>query len=242
MEKLKFELIIFYYKRPLIVLNALESILKSDYDNWHLTLIDDSGNNEFEDSFLKFGFDPKKITYLPILMSDDEKIKKGGSIFGKYTNDVISKTDADVIIPICDDDAIFPNYMTNLNKFYQDNPNKNWAYCHLEYFDPNTQKYSESTENFQSPFGRPNLNSHTLPINPSMRVDSSQVTFRKRAFTEGNVWYPYPYTADLDAYLFRNMFLKWGSCPYAGFKGQYKGWFADQLGKRMRLINKTYIS
>ncbi len=41
MSNLKFELIIAYYKRPKIVLNALESIIKSTYDNWHLTFIDD---------------------------------------------------------------------------------------------------------------------------------------------------------------------------------------------------------
>lgn len=242
MENLKFELIIFYYKRPSIVLNALESIIKSDYDDWHLTLIDDSGDEDFKDIFLNYGFPLEKITYTPILMSDEEKKINKGSVFGKYTNETILNTDADIIVPICDDDAILPNYMTNLNRFYQENPNKNWGYCHLEYFDPDTQHYSESVEDFKSPFGNPNLNRFTEPINPRLRLDSSQVTFRKIAFTDGNVWYPYPHTANLDSHLFRNMYFKWGPCHFTGFKGQYKGWFANQLGKRMKLVDQTYIN
>ena len=61
MNNLKFELIIAYYKRPKIVLNALESIIKSTYDNWHLTFVDDSGDDSFKETFLNFGFDKSKI-------------------------------------------------------------------------------------------------------------------------------------------------------------------------------------
>jgi glycosyltransferase involved in cell wall biosynthesis len=144
MGNLKFELIIFYYKRPEIVLNALESIKKSYYKNWHLTLIDDSGNDDFKTTFLKYGFDNKKISYVPIMMSDEEKIKLGGSIFGKYANDVIENSDADIIIPICDDDALLPDYMGKLNDFYSKNPDKVWAYCHNKYFNPKYESYKDA--------------------------------------------------------------------------------------------------
>jgi glycosyltransferase involved in cell wall biosynthesis len=224
-----------------MVLNALESIMKSDYQNWHLTLIDDSGNEDFKENFLNYGFDKNKISYIPILIDDKDKVKMGGSIFGKFTNEVIKNTDADVIIPICDDDALFPDYMTNLNKFYLENPDRVWGYCHLHYYDPETQHYSESQEIFSSPYGQPQLNLYKIPINPSQRVDSSQVTFRKRAFVEGNVWYPHPHTADLDLHLFRNMFSKWGSCHFTNCTGQYKGWFINQLGKRMRIKREVFV-
>ena len=241
MTQLKFELVIAYYKRPTIVLNALESIKNLDYDNWHLTFIDDSGDTSFKNTLFEFGLDNNKVTYEPILMSDNDKVKIGGSIFGKYVNDAIKKNECDVVLLICDDDALLPDYLTNLNKFYNENPDKMWGYCHLKYFDPDTQHYSESSENFNSPLGIPNLNRYTHPIKPSCVVDSSQVSFRKQAFVDSDVWYPYPHTADLDAHLFHNMSVFWGVCHFTNCIGQYKGWFADQLGKRMRKDSKMYI-
>jgi glycosyltransferase involved in cell wall biosynthesis len=243
MGKLKFELIIAYYKRPKIVLNALESILKSTYDNWHLTFVDDSGDDSFKESFLNYGFDSSKITYSPILMSDDEKNNIGGSIFGKYVNDAIQNTDADIIILICDDDAIFPDYMENLNKFYTENPDKMWGYCHVEFYNPEIEHYTQSTKtNGDSSLGFSDLNALTIPIIPANKVDSSQVSFRKKAFTEGNVWYPHPYTANLDAHVFHKMVNFWGLCDFTNCYGQYKGWFANQLGARIRKKTGIFIN
>ena len=243
MNNLKFELIIAYYKRPKIVLNALESILKSTYDNWHLTFVDDSGDDSFKETFLNYGFDSSKITYSPILMSDDEKNNIGGSIFGKYVNDAIQNTDADIIILICDDDAIFPDYMENLNKFYTKNPDKMWGYSHVKFFNPEKQHYSESTDvPSDRTFNTSNLNDYTLPIQPSCRVDSSQVSFRKNAFTQTNLWYPYPYTKDLDRNVFEKLYEKIGLCHFTNCYGQYKGWFANQLGVRARRGKGDFIN
>lgn len=236
MTNLKFELIITYYKRPKLVLNTLESIIKTSYDNWHLTFIDDSGDDSFKETFLNYGFDISKITYKPILMSDSEKNEIGGSIFGKYVNDTILETDAEIIILICDDDAIFPDYMENLNVFYNENPNKMWGYCHLKFYNPEVEHYTNSRHVIPEntiPDG-PDLNSNTTPISPENVIDFSQVTFRKRAFTESNVWYPHPYTVSLDAHVFHNMTQFWGLCDFTNCYGQYKAWFDNQLGTRIR--------
>lgn len=243
MKNLKFELIVAYYKRPKIVLNALESIAKLSYDNWHLTFIDDSGDNSFEESFLKFGFDNKKINYVSIMMGDDEKVKIGGSIFGKYVNNSIKDSDADIIILICDDDALFSDYLENLNKFYNENPNVMWGYSHVKFFNPEIQHYSEATETPNDyTFNTSSLNAHTQPIHPSCRVDSSQVSFRRSAFVDNNVWYPYPHTKDLDRNVFEKMFVKIGWCPFTNCYGQYKGWFENQLGVRARRGKGDFIS
>jgi glycosyltransferase involved in cell wall biosynthesis len=243
MNNLKFELIIAYYKRPKIVLNALESIIKSTYDNWHLTFVDDSGDDSFKETFLNFGFDKSKINYTPILMSDDEKINIGGSIFGKYVNEAIQNTDADIIILICDDDALFPNYMENLNKFYTENPDKMWGYSHVKFFNPETQHYLESTEKpSNKTFNTSNLNDYTSPIHPSCKVDSSQVSFRKNAFTQTNLWYPYPHTKDLDRNVFEKLYTQIGQCHFTNCYGQYKGWFANQLGVRARQGKGDFIN
>ena len=235
MTNLKFELIITYYKRPILVLNTLESIMKSTYNNWHLTLIDDSGDDSFKETFLNYGFESSKITYKSILMSDTEKNQTGGSIFGKYVNETILETDADIVILICDDDAIFPDYMENLNVFYNENPDKVWGYSHVQFFNPEIEHYTNSRKTIpeNTPHGGEDLNSWTTPIYPAYNIDFSQVTFRKRAFTESNVWYPYPHTVSLDAHVFENMSKVWGTCDFTNCYGQYKAWFWNQLGFRV---------
>lgn len=235
MENLKFELIIAYYKRPDIVKNALNSILKLNNNNWHLTFIDDSGNDEFRETFFNFGLPEEKITYVPIMMDDSVKINTGGSIFGKYINDAIIENDCDIVILICDDDALFPDYLDNLNTYYNENPNEVWSYSHVKYFNPEIESYEMGTiDSVDITLNGSNLNEFTIPINPYCKVDSSQVTFRKSSLINGNVWYVHPRTLNLDADIFTKMFNKYGYCKFNGYYGQYKGWFKNQLGLRHR--------
>jgi hypothetical protein len=242
MKKLKFELVISYYKRPTIVLNALDSIKKSSYDNWRLTFLDDSGDDSFKDVFMNYGLDKTKINYVPIMMSENEKHSLGGTIFGKYVNDIILNSDADIFMLICDDDALTQNYLENLNEFYTSNPNEVWSYSHLVYFDPNEETYLNASPSPKNPNLNPvDLNSHNYPIPPSCRVDSSQVTFRISAMKEKKVFYPYPQTHNHDLTVFEDFFAKWGLCPFNGFVGQVKGWFGDQLGVRIRNGGQIYL-
>jgi len=244
MKDLKFEILLFYYKRPEIVKNALESIRKVSemYDNWHLSFIDDSGDEEFRNSLESFELDQSKVSYIPINMSDDEKNRLGGSMMGAFANEIIERTDADVIIPLCDDDALMADYLNNLNTFYLNNPQEVWSYCHVIFYDPNSEHYLEAT--FDPKYKRstePNLNAHTEPIHPSCKVDSSQVTFRKTPATSQSIRYPSPQTIDLDRSLFESFVVRHGLCPFNSALGQYKGWFPDQLGARVRSTGKEYI-
>lgn len=242
MKNLKFEIILLYYKRPVMVLNALKSVKDLDYGNWHLTLIDDSGDDSFKDVFETYGFEQEKISYVPIMMDDEAKLSLGGSIFGKYVNQTIEQTDSDIIILLCDDDALCKDYLTNLNKFYNENEKEVWAYCHVKFFNPEVEGYEKATEiPWSTKFGFPALNYPTTRIYPACRVDSSQVSFRKSAFTLSNTWFPFPQTRDLDRSIFEKFTPIWGSCPFAGCFGQYKGWFENQLGYRHKVNNTDYI-
>jgi glycosyltransferase involved in cell wall biosynthesis len=231
---MNFELVIPYYKRPKIVLNALDSIKNSNNKNYKLTLIDDSGTDEFGWFFLNYGFDSSKIQYVPILMSDEEKIKIGGSLFGKYVNDVIKTSDADVLILICDDDAILPTYLDDLTTFFMNNPSEVWGYSHVKFYNPNHESYLCARESLPEELliGHTNLNLHTDRINPHWTVDSSQVVFKIEALREKNVLYPYPKTIALDADIFMSTYNVYGSCSFTGVFGQCKGWFDEQLGRR----------
>lgn len=242
MKKLKFELVIAYYKRPLIVLNALDSIKKSSYRNWRLTFLDDSGDDSFKDVFINYGLDKTKINYVPIMMSESEKHLLGGTLFGKYVNDIILNSDADIFMLICDDDALNHDYLKKLNDYYLSNPNEVWSYCHLNFFDPNLESYLSSQPSPRLPHLNPvDLNHYNYPIPPSCRVDSSQVTFRINAMKEKKVFYPYPQTHDHDRTVFEDFYNKWGPCPFNGIIGQCKGWFGDQLGVRIRNRGQIYL-
>lgn len=244
MNKLKFELIIAYYKRPLIVKNALDSILNLKYDNWHLTFIDDSGNTDFKETFLNYGFEENKIKYIPILMSDSDKITQGGSIFGKFINEAIKTSDSDVIILICDDDALNSNYLNVLNEYYQKNDEINWCYSHVKLYNPEVENYLEADKkptDYDWSLNFSNLNAHTEPIFPFCNLDSSQVTFKRTALVENNIWYAYPLTKNLDADIFNKMSIKFGKCSFCGCYGQYKGWFNNQLGVRFRSGKGDFI-
>jgi len=231
-KNLKFELIIPYYRRPQLVLNALESIQKSNYTNWHLTFIDDSGDANFKDALFNYGLDNSKVTYLPIMMSEDDKAAATASVFGSYINSCIYTTDADIIVTVCDDDAILPDYLENLNTFYTNNPNEMWCYSHNMFYNPEIEHYTKATITPADPtLSDINLNAHTEPIIPSCLVDSSQVSFRTIAFTRKDIKFPSPCTKDLDRNVFEQMYPVWGLCPFAGCIGQYKGWFENQLGQ-----------
>lgn len=238
---MKFELVIAYYKRPKIVQHALNSILESNNQNYHLTLIDDSGNDDFKEPFLNFGFNKDKITYTPIMMPDEEKVKLGGSIFGKYINEVIMNSKADVFILICDDDAILPTYLDDLEAFFSENPNENWCYSHVKFFNPENQHYNDAVEKLDSyALNITNINAKTHRINPAYNVDSSQVAFKIKAMQEHEILYKHPLTMNLDAAIFGKGFSKLGACPFMGGFGQYKGWFNEQLGPRFRRERKIY--
>jgi hypothetical protein len=54
------------------------------------------------------------------------------------------------------------------------------------------------------------------------------------------VWFPYPQTHDCDRYVFERMSNHWGLCNFLGDYGQYKGWFANQLGVKVKTNSEKY--
>ena len=235
MNNLKFLIVLAYYKRPIIVRNALESLKQANYDNWELDFIDDSGDDAFKESLFGFGLDNSKVKYLPILDSVEQKNLQGGSRHGEYINNSIRNSDADVVIVLCDDDAILPNYFQDLNTFYNANPNVGWAYSKVKYYIPSIETYQQAEDNLQrvQQYGSiVDVNRHTTPINPDCACDASQVTFRRSSFVDKEIWFPYPQTRNLDSAIYNKMYQAWGPCYPTGIYGQCKGVFPDQLGCR----------
>lgn len=241
---LKIAIALAYYKRPNIVLNALQSIKEIDYDNWHLFFIDDSGDDAFKDTLDKFGLSKEKYTYVPIFDSDDVKIKQGGSRHGEFINKVYHDGDFDIGITLCDDDAIFKDYLKTLNKFYTSNPKEVWAYCHVKFFNPEIESYKDAQlVPWDKTLNTSDLNQFTTRIAPSCRVDGAQVSFRLSTLRQLGIKYPSPRNRDCDRAIFEQLQRYFGaSCPFVGCYGQYKGWFKNQLGYRHKVENTDYVT
>jgi len=243
MNNLKFHIILPYYKRQKLVSNALTSVLKSNYDNWFLTFIDDSGNRGFEEIFNKYGFKNENSEYISIGMSDDEKVKVGGSIFGSFINDAIQRIHSDIIIILCDDDALTKNYMSELNTFYNENDSIMWSYCHVLFYNPDNETYDKASKiDNNSKRSLDFINKNTEEINPRNKVDSSQVTFRRNVFINYDVQFPSPKTANLDADVFGQTYKYIGGCHFNNIIGQCKASFIDQLGFRIHTKRGEYVN
>lgn len=241
MKMNKFHIILAYYERPKIVLNALNSILDITYPNFRVTFIDDGSiikgepiAREVCSSIID------KFDFYYIYNDIPQKIKQGGSIHGKYLNKTIYESDADHIIILCDDDSIYPNFLDNLNEFLNraENHNKCYFYHNVVRYDSSTQTYKEGIERNDMTYS---TNRWKTPINCNCVVDSSQVTFSKQATIDAGISYPYPQTSSLDAALFQKMFDKWGHCEYSGLISQLKSDNHDNMIRKVD-VNHMYIT
>jgi len=222
-----------------MVKNAIQSIIESDYNNFNVAFIDDGSEYKGID-VVKEMVNPdllEKFIFYDTKCSKTDKEHLGGSIFGKYANMAIERSDADIGIMLCDDDALLPDYMTNLNKFFNENPDVNHCYSNVLFYDPTQQDYKDGTP--IPKYRHPNLsvvyaiNNYNDKINGYCKIDSSQVGWRLKCNKENNIWFPFPQTHSIDAALYRQLYEKCGPCYPTGFFGQYKGAFLDQLSVRM---------
>jgi len=244
MESLKFLILLFYYDRPEMVKNALRSINKSTYTNFTLAFIDDGSLNPgrpiVEETLSSDLLN--KVIFYNTNHSITDKIEQGGSIFGKLANEALQTTKCDIALMLCDDDALTPGYLEYLNEYFKLNPKINHCYSKVLFYNPTKEDYTQSKETapFIYDMGVYNLNNYTTPIDPYCKVDSSQVAWRIKCNLENNIWFPYPQTRNLDAFLYKQLYEKCGECYPTFIFGQCKGAFEDQLGNRYNSTNNEY--
>ena len=222
---MKFLILLMYYNRPNLVKNALESIRRQTYQNYHLAVIDDG--SEVNISELAKEYIPEnQFTYYRINDSIADKELRGGSVHGEYLNKAIAEIESDIIIPLCDDDGLLINYLENLNIFYKLNKTVKYAYSNVYVFNP----YKENM--FDCKTNAIGFGDFHVPISPAGVLDSSMVTFRREVFTKDGVKYPYPQTKNLDESVFKQCYTLYRHCVPTGFIGQYKAIYPEQLGWR----------
>lgn len=232
---MKILILLFYYNRPNLVKIALNSIKNHNYNNWEMAFIDD-GSEEAGEPIVKEILSEHlgKIKFYNTNDSIDIKInrnKEEGSIFGKFAQQSIEESNSDLVIMLCDDDALYPEYFNNLNKYFQTHPDEHYVYSHIHVYDPVLTKLED-----KPPYEHHHLNKD-WPLNPYFNIDMSQVAWRRQSFIDSRIVFPYPMTANLDAMLYNQMYTYWGDCNFSGFFSEYKGMFNggynDQLSHRM---------
>ena len=234
MKMNKFLIILAYYERPKVFLNSLKSILDISYPEFEVHFIDDGSIYKGEpivrdvcaSIIEKFKFDYINNTI-------EQKKQQGGSIHGSYLNKAINESNADHVIILCDDDAIFPNFLTNLNTFLNldENINKDYFYHNMVLYDSLKENYLDGVNKMDFSYF---TNVHKTPINCAGKVDSSQVTFSRKSFIDFNLSYPSPQTSSLDLTIFNKMFSNWGHCTYSGLVSQVKSNNQDNLVRKDR--------
>ena len=225
----KFLIILAYYERPKIVINALKSILDISYPEFEVHFIDDGSTNRGEPIVREMCSSIiDKFTFHYIDNTIEQKIAQGGSIHGQYLNLAIQQSDADHVIILCDDDAIFPHFLTKLNVFLNktNNLDKKYFYHNMVLYDSLVEPYEAGIERKDFSYF---TNQWKTPINCSGRVDSSQVTYSRHGFVEAELTYPAPQTSGLDMAIYDKMANVWGLCEYSGLISQLKSNNLDNL-------------
>lgn len=226
-----------YYNRPKLLRKAMESVLASHqyHSDWEMVFGDDNSPipgepivREILSDFLD------RITFINSNMSFQEKIDQGIQI-GRYANEVITKSNADIAITLCDDDELIPTYTRDICNYFENNPKEMWTYSHLAIFNP---LYKSSFDVDLNNLKYCPYNFTSERTNPVGKMDSSQVAFRLKAFEYG-VRYPdnsksehnkhMPWLNNPDSGLFQAMYEKFGEIPFSGLISQYKGIHEHQL-------------
>jgi len=223
-----------YFNRPILVRNALNSILEANehYHNWELAFGDDGSEipgRPIVEEILKDHLD--KVIFFHSEMKFEDKIRNGLSL-GKMANKAMKESDADVAFILCDDDEITPRYLKQLARYFAIHPNVLYCHSKIYLYNPLLQSSKDSKRNLNHKF-----NQWDREINPINKVDATQVAWRLSCCKEHGAWFKdttkcvdgKPWTRDTDKGFFENLYEKCGKCYSTGFVGQYKGTHDYQL-------------
>lgn len=223
---MKFLILLPYFNRPNLVKFAINSVTNQSYDNWQLVICDDGSDVHIDEVLSSMQVNDSRISIKRLEDSIEYK-ERSGSRSGKMLNEAMSKSDSDVVIVLCDDDGLFPEYLNELKEFYEKNQDTMYSYGHVSIYNP--QQFIDLDSLPEPNFNITLNNFHDL--NPVCVVDASQVSWRLNENT--NSLFPSPQTAALDAVVFQKLYELYGLCKFNNTVAQYKGWFIDQMGNRL---------
>jgi hypothetical protein len=228
-EQLKILILLMYFNRPNMVRNALYSIKLANtyYKNWILAFNDDAspipGKPTVEEIL---GDCLDRVRFYRLDMTPEEKIMSGG-IMGKCLNEIIEEIDADIGIMLCDDDALFPSYLYELNEFFNAYPHVNSTWNNVEAFYPCEETLAKALE--RSGFGFQGYCEPDKPMCCASRADASQVAWRIKCNKELGAWFKWPLEHCHDHFFYSALYETSGPSWYGGMAAQFKGVQPKQL-------------
>lgn len=237
MDQKRIIILLTYFERPNLVKNFFRSLLEANkyYSNWELAVIDDGSTTPVKpiaERILKPHL--RQIKFYNSEMTPEMKKLSGGVFIGKYMNEAIKSSDADIGIMVGDDDEIYPDYLKNLAEFFDKNPDVLSCYSNVHVYNPLTEK---SCNAYNLYCEDPNWKGHSWfgkPINPAYKVDGTQVAFRLKCCKVFGAWNPYPIWINHDAEFFKELSARCGKSVYTGFISMYKGRHDGQLVKNIQ--------
>lgn len=228
-----------YFNRPKMVINALKSIQKANefYENWELAFLDDSSSIPGQQIVKNFPDIYKKTTFYNSNVNYQQK--KDALTHFIIANQALKETNADIAVVLCDDDALYPDYLLKLNNFFTNNPVKS-CYSDMVMFDPLEEDYDYLYKKY--------LNNDLIVTSAyddnlkdrragdhgawcgAGKMDACQVAWRVSCNKDYNVWWPPGLLKDHDFYFFEQLARECGQMIYSGAIAQFKGHHKKQLG------------
>lgn len=219
-----------YFNRPKLVINALNSIKQSNlyHQDWELVFGDDSSPIPGKPIVERILSDHlEKVKFVHTNMTLDQKLEQGIKI-GYYANQAILESNADIAITLSDDDELVPSYLKEISNFFQTHSDIMYCYSQVRIYNPliqTSEKVGHETT----------FNQYKELINPVNKVDASQVAFRLTCCKQYNVKFPEttlgskPWINNIDGGFFQQLYDQFGPAHPSGLTAQYKGIHDYQL-------------
>ena len=245
------EYLLLTYKNPVMLNRAVRSVCAEWFlqscqehtpeDFFRLTIVDDceiEATAEFGAHVTLEGYGGANIIQSNNTLKEKKNHTK--SRMGKMLNEVVYSSDADLVMMLCDDDAIIPGASAKVVQWFKDHPEEQWAYGTDIGFDasaegdfPGLPLYGENKPLVE---GEPQQQ-ETIPERTTAAnvLGVQSVVWRRDAQVKHNIrWMDesHPKRNPIDHMVFHQMDRKFAKeCPFIGFSIQYKGAHAGQVSR-----------
>jgi len=245
------EYLLMTYKNPRMLRRAVDSVLHelllwSTYDltvphSLRLTILDDCEVEAIEEFGVQAMEQP--LNNCGIIQSRNTMEEKAGhtkSRMGKILNQAVYSSNSDLVMMLCDDDAIIPGASLKVIEWFEAHPEEQWAFGTGIEFDasaegdfPNLPVFGEMKPLVD---GRPEQQ-ETIPerTHAANILGVHSVVWRRDAQAAHNIYWvdeSHPKRQPIDHMVFHQFDAAFKlECPFIGFPIQYKGAHAGQVSR-----------
>jgi spore maturation protein CgeD len=126
---MKITCILASYNRPTLIRQALQSVLDQTHQDYQLIVVDDSTKMNIFEIMGPYKFTESLTIHNIVKPEERSKVNR----LGININIGLKNARGDVICYLADDDYYFPTWFEKLNRFFEENPDKQVAYGILKY-------------------------------------------------------------------------------------------------------------